>query len=145
VPDPNGGPAPWKFSEALAWQLCQLQRPDGSWANPHDFMREDEPIVATSFALLALCRFDRSSAGIFQKIGDKIAPRSVVPAIGRSCSPKYRLSCVQETTAIYRADSGRPSGVSRIRFPHIGTYLVKGVPCLASVSALGHSKPEKSS
>jgi hypothetical protein len=77
VPDPNGGPAPWKFSEALAWQLCQLQRPDGSWANPHDFMREDEPIVATSFALLALCRFDRRSAGdIFRKIGDKIAPPS---------------------------------------------------------------------
>ncbi len=77
VANPFGIARPWTFWEALAWQLCQLQRPDGSWANPHDFMREDEPIVATSFALLALSRFDRSSHK-FQKIGEKIG--EIAPA-----------------------------------------------------------------
>ena len=66
VANPFGIAGPWTFWEALAWQLCQLQRPDGFWVNPYDFMREDEPIVATSFALLALSRFDRSA--VFKQI-----------------------------------------------------------------------------
>ncbi len=30
------------------------QRPDGSWSNPVVTMREDEPLVASSMALVAL-------------------------------------------------------------------------------------------
>jgi hypothetical protein len=43
---------------ALATELLRLQRADGAWANPASEMREDDPIIATSFAVaaLALCR-----------------------------------------------------------------------------------------
>jgi squalene-hopene/tetraprenyl-beta-curcumene cyclase len=38
----------------LAEDLLRRQREDGSWLNPVGLVREDEPIIATSFALLAL-------------------------------------------------------------------------------------------
>jgi hypothetical protein len=34
--------------------LVALQRPDGSWANPSPLMKEDDPLVATGLALVAL-------------------------------------------------------------------------------------------
>ncbi|WP_437193179.1 prenyltransferase/squalene oxidase repeat-containing protein [Planctomicrobium sp. SH527] len=37
-------------------QLVELQRPDGSWESPLSLMREDDPLIATSLALLALSR-----------------------------------------------------------------------------------------
>lgn len=37
-------------------QLTELQRPDGSWESPLSLMREDDPLIATSLALIALCR-----------------------------------------------------------------------------------------
>lgn len=39
---------------ALADELLRRQLPDGSWSNPSSEMREDDPIIATSFALAAL-------------------------------------------------------------------------------------------
>lgn len=41
------------FAEAGA-RLVQLQKPDGSWVNTAEASREDEPLVATSFALAVL-------------------------------------------------------------------------------------------
>jgi len=43
-----------RWAEALAEELLRRQRPDGSFANPASEMREDDPVVATSFALAAL-------------------------------------------------------------------------------------------
>lgn len=42
------------WANEIAEKLISLQRVDGGWVNPVGSMREDEPIVATSFALLAL-------------------------------------------------------------------------------------------
>ena len=42
------------WAEALAAALLARQRADGSWANPASEMREDDPVVATSFAAAAL-------------------------------------------------------------------------------------------
>lgn len=38
----------------LIEQLLTLQKPDGSWASPSNFMREDDPLIATPLALEAL-------------------------------------------------------------------------------------------
>ncbi|MEE8460422.1 MAG: prenyltransferase/squalene oxidase repeat-containing protein [Phycisphaerales bacterium] len=45
--------APW-----LADDLMSRQLPDGSWKNPHSFMKEDDPLIATTLAAAALanCR-----------------------------------------------------------------------------------------
>lgn len=43
-----------RWAEALATELLRLQGPEGSWRNPASEMREDDPIIATSFALAAL-------------------------------------------------------------------------------------------
>jgi hypothetical protein len=43
-----------RWAEALAGELLRRQGPDGSWRNPASEMREDDPIVATSFAIAAL-------------------------------------------------------------------------------------------
>jgi len=47
-----------RWAEALADELLQRQRKDGSWSNPLVPQREDDPLVATSLAALALvyCR-----------------------------------------------------------------------------------------
>jgi hypothetical protein len=47
-----------RWEEVLADELVRRQRPDGSWLNPVMPQREDDPLVATSFAALALahCR-----------------------------------------------------------------------------------------
>jgi len=41
-------------AERIAQELSNLQRPDGSWANDDTAMREDDPLVATAFAIEAL-------------------------------------------------------------------------------------------
>lgn len=43
------------FRDSIRKTLLALQKPDGSWANPHPLMKEDEPLVATGLALVALC------------------------------------------------------------------------------------------
>ncbi len=50
------GPVRW--AGALAAELVGRQRDDGSWKNAYTEMREDDPVVATSFAMAALtvCR-----------------------------------------------------------------------------------------
>jgi hypothetical protein len=47
-----------RWAEALAAALLARQGTDGSWRNPATEMREDDPVVATSFAVaaLAVCR-----------------------------------------------------------------------------------------
>ena len=47
-----GGPSGWE--EALANAVIADQRGDGSWANERAEQKEDEPIVATGFAIEAL-------------------------------------------------------------------------------------------
>jgi hypothetical protein len=46
------------WAAELSSELARRQRPDGSWANPVELVRENDPIVATSQALsaLAACR-----------------------------------------------------------------------------------------
>lgn len=46
------------WAPMLADALMKGQRPDGSWANPHGFMKEDDPLIATTLAAAALanCR-----------------------------------------------------------------------------------------
>ena len=41
-------------SPSIAKMLAALQHPDGSWANTSPLMKEDEPLVATGLALVAL-------------------------------------------------------------------------------------------
>jgi hypothetical protein len=41
---------------ALAAEVVARQRPDGSWANTIPTMREDDPLTATCFALMALSK-----------------------------------------------------------------------------------------
>ena len=48
----EAGPVDWPI--ALARELLRRQRADGSWKNPSGEMREDDPVVATAFALAAL-------------------------------------------------------------------------------------------
>ena len=47
-----GGPDGWR--PALVDAVLAEQRDDGSWANPSDLQKEDDPLLATSFALMAL-------------------------------------------------------------------------------------------
>ena len=52
--DVNVPDAPLSGREALAEALKAKQKADGSWANSADASREHEPLVATSFACIAL-------------------------------------------------------------------------------------------
>lgn len=42
------------WASPLAAELLRRQLPDGSWKNPASEMREDDPVVATSFAMASL-------------------------------------------------------------------------------------------
>jgi hypothetical protein len=48
------GALPAPLRHQLTEDVLSLQRDDGSWLNPVGAVREDEPLIATSFALLAL-------------------------------------------------------------------------------------------
>lgn len=54
-----GGDTAW-WSAPLRAELLRRQRDGGSWSNELIAVREDDPVVATSFALLALSAVDRS-------------------------------------------------------------------------------------
>ena len=41
-------------SGAIAESLRQMQRADGSWTNPENLVKEDDPLIATPFAIRAL-------------------------------------------------------------------------------------------
>jgi squalene-hopene/tetraprenyl-beta-curcumene cyclase len=57
----SGGKVRW--AEMLADQLVRRQRPDGSWSNPLVPQREDDPLVATPLAALALASCRESLTG----------------------------------------------------------------------------------
>lgn len=40
----------------VADELARIQRPDGSWANPENLVKEDDPLIATGFAIRALAK-----------------------------------------------------------------------------------------
>jgi hypothetical protein len=42
------------WPRALTGAVIAKQRPDGSWANPVTDLREDDPLLATSFAMAGL-------------------------------------------------------------------------------------------
>ncbi len=46
------GPAGWRAELTAAVEADQ--RADGSWANGSSLQKEDDPLIATAFALLAL-------------------------------------------------------------------------------------------
>ena len=56
IDQPDGSKVNWRA--ALAAKLLALQRPDGSWQNDNNRFWENDPVLATSFAILslALCR-----------------------------------------------------------------------------------------
>jgi hypothetical protein len=39
---------------AVAEGLLRVQRDDGSWANPETLVKEDDPLIATPFAVKAI-------------------------------------------------------------------------------------------
>jgi prenyltransferase beta subunit len=45
--------------DALRKEVIRLQQLDGSWSNPNKLMREDDPLIATAFAINALTTLDR--------------------------------------------------------------------------------------
>jgi hypothetical protein len=47
-------PAEGDWRPALHAELARTQRPDGSWRNDSFLMKEDDPLIATTFALVAL-------------------------------------------------------------------------------------------
>ena len=49
-----GGPDGWR--DRIADELIGKQRGDGSWSNAQPDMKEDDPLIATSFAIEALSR-----------------------------------------------------------------------------------------
>ena len=50
----NGRPIDWRAH--LTNALARQQRPDGSWSNPITVMSEDDPVLATAFAVQVLIR-----------------------------------------------------------------------------------------
>src|SRR5262249_9456462 len=57
VPGPDG------WAAALADDLIGRQQEDGSWSNPVQVQREDDPVTATAFALIALANCRAALAG----------------------------------------------------------------------------------
>jgi squalene-hopene/tetraprenyl-beta-curcumene cyclase len=48
----GAGPIAWR--EQVARKIMSLQRPDGTWANANNRFWENDPVLATAYALLAL-------------------------------------------------------------------------------------------
>jgi hypothetical protein len=66
-----------RWAEALAAALLARQGADGSWRNPATEMREDDPVVATSFAVAALAVSRSVIAGEYRS--HQSSPPSSVP------------------------------------------------------------------
>ncbi|MBN9688808.1 MAG: cycloartenol synthase [Verrucomicrobia bacterium] len=52
LPQATGADVLWR--DAVAGRLLQLQRPDGSWVNPEPRWWEADPVLVTSYAVMAL-------------------------------------------------------------------------------------------
>ncbi|HRR34113.1 MAG TPA: terpene cyclase/mutase family protein [Kiritimatiellia bacterium] len=52
IPQPDGSALAWR--EALIRKVISLQRPDGSWVNENNRWWENDPVLVTSYSLLAL-------------------------------------------------------------------------------------------
>lgn len=52
IPQAAGGTLAWR--EALVRKVLSLQRPDGSWINENNRWWENDPVLVTSYSLLAL-------------------------------------------------------------------------------------------
>jgi len=52
IPQQGGSPLAWR--EALIRKVMSLQRPDGSWVNDSNRWWENDPVLVTSYSLLAL-------------------------------------------------------------------------------------------
>jgi len=52
IPQQEGVPIAWR--EALLRKVISLQKPDGSWVNENNRWWENDPVLATSYSLLAL-------------------------------------------------------------------------------------------
>ena len=50
-------------SQSVSRSLRSEQTPDGSWSNPEDLVKEDDPLIATPFALRALLNERAASGG----------------------------------------------------------------------------------
>ena len=46
------------WRKALSESIRSMQQPDGAWINRVDLVRENEPLVATSFAMIALAKLE---------------------------------------------------------------------------------------
>jgi squalene-hopene/tetraprenyl-beta-curcumene cyclase len=52
IPQQGGGSIAWR--EALIRKVASLQKPDGSWVNENNRWWENDPVLVTSYSLLAL-------------------------------------------------------------------------------------------
>ena len=52
IPQVAGGNLAWR--EELVRKIISLQRPDGSWINDNNRWWENDPVLVTSYSLLAL-------------------------------------------------------------------------------------------
>jgi squalene-hopene/tetraprenyl-beta-curcumene cyclase len=59
--DTKGGERDWR--KDLIAELAKTQQPDGSWVNTNRQFMENDPNLATAFALLALTYCDEKPAG----------------------------------------------------------------------------------
>ncbi len=59
LPDELTGDQSGEMKQGMLEQMQQQQRDDGSWSNPVARMREDDPVIATAFAVTALARILR--------------------------------------------------------------------------------------
>jgi hypothetical protein len=48
-----------KMGSLVSDSLKRTQRPDGSWSNPENLVKEDDPLIATGFAIRALAALDK--------------------------------------------------------------------------------------
>ncbi|MEE9293607.1 MAG: prenyltransferase/squalene oxidase repeat-containing protein, partial [Phycisphaerae bacterium] len=110
------GPVQW--AQALATELLDRQRPDGSWANRFTDAKEDDPLVASPFAAaaLAICRRmlpdddsgRASSQGIQPCKGDRVSQRSVL-ALKSACNT---IGPTNDPVRTYSTPSNTPNKVS---------------------------------
>ena len=64
-----------RWAAALATELLDRQRPDGTWANDYTELREDDPLLATAFAMAGLANARMALTGTYDTHGMHRPPR----------------------------------------------------------------------